>query len=77
MLAHWLIAVLVFAGVLGPVELYCELSHRRARRKRDELARERRRRRQEQTLAVLARKPAPAAWEGDPWSFRGFNERVT
>lgn len=76
MIGHLVIAVLVFAGVLGPIELYCEWSHGRERRRRDELTRERRRRRQEQTLAVLERTPGPTPWGDDPWTYRGLGERI-
>jgi hypothetical protein len=68
MIGHLVIAVLVFAGVLGPIELYCEWSYRRERRRRDERAR--------RVMTILERKPTPAVWKGDAWAYRGFGERV-
>ena len=68
MIGHLVIAVLVFAGVLGPIELLCELSHRRTRRKRAD--RRKLIERYEQQLRArldFRSMPTPTPWSEEPW----------
>lgn len=69
MIGHFVIAVLVFAGVLAPFVLIAECSHQRERRRSET-------RTAPGSRSALHRMPTPAAWDGEPWIYCGLNERI-